>query len=106
MIVILSLAAFILSVCSLHLMPGSPQGSTMGYDDTNSTAISSYLEDNVGSLASSNKRSNGGRYSILEVNITIGKHYPLLGVGKSLKMPIYLIIYQKRGRLMLKYNLG
>lgn len=93
MIVILSLAAFILSVCSLHLMPGSPQGSTMGYDDTNSTAISSYLEDNVGSLASSNKRSNGGRYSILEVNITIGKHYPLLGVGKSLKnayIPDYL----------------
>ena len=92
-IVILSLTAFILSVCSLHLMSGSPQGSTMGYDDTNSTAISSYLEDNVGSLASSNKRSNGARYSILKVSIAIGKHYPLLGVGKCLRnayIPDYL----------------
>lgn len=92
-IVILSLTAFITSVFSLSFMPGSPQGSTMGYDDKDSIAISSYLEDNVGSLASSNKRSNGARYSILEASIAIGKDYPLLGVGKSLRnayIPDYL----------------
>lgn len=92
-IVIISLVAFIVSVFSLNFMPGSPQGSTMGYDDKDSIAISSYLEDNVGSLASSNKRSNGARYSILEASIAIGKDYPLLGVGKSLRnayIPDYL----------------
>lgn len=92
-IVIISLVAFIVSVFSLNFMPGSPQGSTMGYDDKDSIAISSYLEDNVGSLASSNKRSNGARYAILEADIAIGKDYPLLGVGKSLRnayIPDYL----------------
>ena len=92
-IVIISLVAFIVSVFSLNFMPGSPQGSTMGYDDKDSIAISSYLEDNVGSLASSNKRSNGARYSIFEASIAIGKDYPLLGVGKSLRnayIPDYL----------------
>lgn len=92
-IVIISLVAFIVSIFSLTFMPGSPQGSTMGYDDKDSIEISSYLEDNVGSLASSNKRSNGARYSILEADISIGKDYPLLGVGKSLRhayIPDYL----------------
>lgn len=97
-IVIISSVAFIVSVFSLNFMPGSPQGSTMGYDDEDSIAISSYLEDNVGSLASSNKRSNGARYSILEADISIGKDYPLLGVGKSLRhayIPDYLSIEGK-----------
>lgn len=48
-------------------------------------AADAYLEDNLGSLASPNARSNGARYSILKANLAIGKEHPLLGVGRSLR---------------------
>ena len=64
-----------------------------GYGNKGNTEVASYLEDNLGSLANKNKRSNRARFSILEASIAIGKQYPVLGVGKSLRnayIPDYL----------------
>ena len=55
--------------------------------------IEGYLEDNLGSLASTEKRSNTARYSIMLANLNIGMDYPLLGVGLNLNdayIPEYL----------------
>ena len=43
-----------------------------------------YLENNVGSLASTNKRSNQARYALIKSNFKIGMEHPLLGVGPLL----------------------
>lgn len=51
------------------------------------------MADNLGSLASADKRSNRSRYSILKANIGIGMDYPVLGVGLGLRhayIPEYL----------------
>ena len=56
-------------------------------------SIEGYLEDNLGSLASTEKRSNTARYSIMLANLNIGMDYPLLGVGLNLNdayIPEYL----------------
>ena len=42
------------------------------------------LEDNLVSLASNNKRSNGARYRLLKAHFRTGLQHPLLGVGKGL----------------------
>lgn len=44
-----------------------------------------YLEDNLGSLTSIDKRSNRARFSIMITDIKIGLDHPLLGVGNSLR---------------------
>lgn len=94
LIVICSITIFIIATLSLNFMPGSPKGKSMGYGNEGNLEMASYLEDNLGSLAAKNKRSNGARFSILEANIAIGKAHPLLGVGKSLRnayIPDYLL---------------
>ena len=56
-------------------------------------SIEGYLEDNLGSLASTEKRSNTARYSIILANLNIGIDYPVLGVGLNLNdayIPDYL----------------
>jgi hypothetical protein len=40
-----------------------------------------YLADNVGSLASQNKRSNVARYALIKSNIKTGLQHPIFGVG-------------------------
>lgn len=42
------------------------------------------LEDNLVSLVSNNKRSNGARYGLLKAHFRTGLQHPLLGVGKGL----------------------
>lgn len=67
--------------------------SNMTTTNINKINISVYLEDNLGSLASTNKRSNTARYSIMIANFKIGIDYPLLGVGTNLSdayIPEYL----------------
>ncbi|WP_298014020.1 O-antigen ligase [uncultured Megasphaera sp.] len=44
-----------------------------------------YLNENLGSLASDNQRSNRARYSIMLTDIKIGLDHPLLGVGNGLR---------------------
>lgn len=46
--------------------------------------ISSYMEDNVASLGSSNKRSNGARYALIRANMVTGIEHPIIGVGNVL----------------------
>ena len=92
-IIVFSFVTFIVATFSLNFMPGSPQGSSMGYGNEGNAEMALYLEDNLGSLTTTNKRSNRARFSILEACVAIGKDYPLLGVGKSLRhayIPDYL----------------
>ena len=44
-----------------------------------------YLNENLGSLASDDQRSNSARYSIMLADIKIGLDHPLLGVGNGLR---------------------
>ena len=62
-------------------------------ESTNKVNVEAYIEDNLGSLASMNKRSNTARYSVMIVNFKIGVDYPILGVGTNLAdayIPEYL----------------
>lgn len=49
-----------------------------------SLVVQRTLEDNLVSLASNNKRSNGARYGLLKAHFRTGLQHPLLGVGKGL----------------------
>jgi hypothetical protein len=48
------------------------------------SAVSTYLNDNLLSLASSQERSNGARYALIKSNIKTGMEHPILGVGQGL----------------------
>lgn len=79
-----------------NLLPGSPERAQIMHEQQGSLKslkMSGYLEDNLGSLASSDKRSNRSRYSILKADLSIGISHPVLGVGRSLRnayIPDYL----------------
>ena len=47
-------------------------------------SASEFINDNVGSLASSSKRSNGARYALIRSNLATGLEYPVFGVGSVL----------------------
>ena len=53
-------------------------------ESPNKVNVEAYLEDNLGSLASTDKRSNTARYSMILANFKIGVDYPILGVGNGL----------------------
>ncbi len=42
------------------------------------------LDDNLGSLAAGNKRSNGARYALIKSGMRTGLEHPILGVGPGL----------------------
>lgn len=46
-----------------------------------------YVEDNVSSVVSTNKRSNGARIARLKSNLRVGMEHPILGVGRGLITP-------------------
>lgn len=48
-------------------------------------SMKKYVNDNLGSLASMNKRSNRARFSVIAADVNIGLDHPLLGVGRSLR---------------------
>lgn len=55
--------------------------------DTNSEAkinVEEYVEENLVSIASTEKRSNTARYSIMLANLKIGLDHPFLGIGLNL----------------------
>lgn len=64
--------------------------------DTNSEAkinVEEYVEENLVSIASTEKRSNTARYSIMLANLKIGLDHPFLGIGLNLNdayIPEYL----------------
>lgn len=61
----------------------------------NSVTTEKLLEDNLFSLDSKNKRSNGARYALLKVNLRIFQENPMLGVGKGLAQCYMLDKYTK-----------
>lgn len=70
--------------------------------------VSEYMQDNVTSLASTNKRSNNARYSIMLADLKIGIDYPILGVGKNLRdayVPDYLPQMAEGNKEIERWNL-
>lgn len=53
-------------------------------NENQKVTIASYMEDNVESLRSANKRSNGARYALIRANTKTGVEHPVLGVGDVL----------------------
>lgn len=49
-----------------------------------SYSVEKVIDDNLLSLASSNKRSNGARYALIKTNLRIAAQHPVLGVGTGL----------------------
>ena len=94
LIVAISLTAFCTSISLMKYMPGSPEAKySMGYQKNNGQEAILYLEDNLGSITSSTKRSNKSRLSILKASLALGKDHFFLGVGKGLRnayIPDYL----------------
>ena len=95
LILICTIFTFGISTFGLSHMPGSPEKAEMmlSRNNVNHVDLKQYLDDNVGSLASADKRSNRARYSILNADLKIGMDHPILGVGRSLRnayIPDYL----------------
>lgn len=74
-------SAFFISIVS---MGGCSDSNLDRAESTLNQAAVEYMKDNVGSLASNNKRSNQARYALLKSNAKIGLEHPLLGVGAIL----------------------
>lgn len=72
-ITIISFSASIYFINHLMVLPNR--------DTEKEITASEFISDNVGSLASSSKRSNGARYALLRSNLKTGMEYPVLGVG-------------------------
>lgn len=51
-----------------------------------------YIEENITSASSENKRSNKARFSLMQTEINLWKDYPLLGVGRGMKSA-YIVDY-------------
>ena len=49
-----------------------------------SQVVKKALDDNLGSLAAGNRRSNGARYALLKSHMRTGLRHPILGVGSGL----------------------
>ena len=73
--------SFVISIVSTSF---SLNVDLKGTEPTLNQAAVEYIEDNVGSLASSNKRSNQARYALLKANTKVGLEHPMLGVGTML----------------------
>lgn len=50
-----------------------------------STEMNSYIDENLGSIASTNQRSNNARYSVMIADLKIGLENPVFGVGRDLR---------------------
>lgn len=81
MILCVVVGAFVISIASTSLFSNV---NFNGAEPTIHQVAVEYMEDNVGSLASSNKRSNQARYALLKSNVKIGLEHPVLGVGEML----------------------
>lgn len=108
-ILAITLTAFFSSVAIINNFQSSDK----------STAVM-YMRDNVASLASMSKRSNGARYALIKSNIKTGKSHPFFGVGNLLgsaytihnldsyshqneEVKLWLYYYQNKGPL--KYGI-
>lgn len=85
-IMFITLVAFLSANFFLTQKPSSSVNSRL------KNQVQSYLEENVGSLNSSNKRSNKARFSMMRANFKMGLDHPIFGVGVSLRQA-YTIRY-------------
>lgn len=81
MILCVVVGAFVISIASTSLFSNV---NFNGAEPTIHQVAVEYMEDNVGSLASSDKRSNQARYALLKSNVKIGLEHPVLVVGEML----------------------
>ena len=70
-----------ITVLSLGMSIGFINMTTQNDMGTQETTMTSYMDDNVLSLESTNKRSNGARYALICANAKTGIEHPILGVG-------------------------
>ena len=68
-----------------HKILQSKDNQKTDEDILNKKQINAYLEKNLFSLTSLNKRSNNSRYSVMIADIKIGFDNPLFGVGTGLR---------------------
>lgn len=80
-IIFISIIGF---ACTLFLNSDVNQNYHEAQNKNRVKAVDSYVKENVTSIASSNSRSNGARYSLIKSHIRIGLEYPILGVGYGL----------------------
>lgn len=73
-----------ITVLSLVFSIGFINMTTQNSNRNQEMTIASYMEDNVESLGSANKRSNGARYALIRANVRTGLDHPILGVGNIL----------------------
>lgn len=73
-----------ITVLSLLLSLGFINMTMQNSNKSKEMTIASYMQDNVGSLGSATKRSNGARYALIRANIRTGVEHPILGVGEVL----------------------
>lgn len=81
----------------IFIVTGIAFSASLGFINTfmvtnhnNQVSASEYMDNNIGSLASSKKRSNGARYALLRANFITGAEHPVLGAG-SIFTPVYTV---------------
>ncbi len=74
------------------------QSNNNNNNNTGQNDVQAYMSDNLGSLASENKRSNQARYTTMKTNLRIGLDHPLLGVGTSLRNAYFSDYLPEDGR--------
>lgn len=83
-IIVLSIAIGIGMFASINYMNlGKFLSNSQSYRSTQYSA-EKVINDNLISLGSQNKRSNGTRYALIKTNLRIAAQHPLLGVGTGL----------------------
>ena len=111
MITICTVIGFLLCNIFINDFMGTKKAAINSYTQpVKKVTASDYLEDNVGSIFSMNKRSNIARYSTIIANVKIGLDNPILGVGRGMVpayMPDYFPIFSKENwevRNWIKYQ--
>lgn len=75
-------------------------GGVVFFNSSSGTEVTaeSLVEDNIGSLASAEKRSNGTRYALIKCNLRIAAQNPIFGVGNGLGQAYMIENYTENER--------
>lgn len=85
-ILVASLIGFYAGVCFLN-------NTVKNIKNKKEITAESVIDDNLGSLATSDKRSNGARYALIKCNLRIAAQNPIFGVGSGLGLAYMLDNY-------------
>ncbi len=81
-----SIIGFYGGICFINL----PVNNVNNKQEVN---VATVIDDNLGSLAASDKRSNGARYALIKCNLRIAAQHPIFGVGSGLGLAYMLDNY-------------